>query len=247
MDAEWSARTFLPGADPAVAMRATTSVKNSFVAGLVLVAPFVVTLFILRIVANWALAIVNPIVQGTRLAQYTANHEIAAQFLTAGLILGGIVLLGYIAQRPMGRLLFGGFGRAVTIVPFVGTIYQGVREVAASLAERGDRYESVVIVEYPKEGTYVLGFVTGTCPPAVSDAIGEGAYTVFIPNSPNPTGGRLLLVPQEQVHEIDMSMRRGIRMLISTGIAPDEPLPVENDRGTPRFRDRGFLPGPRSV
>ena len=192
-----------------------------------LVAPLVVTVFALRILFGWVSAAIDPIVTGTRLASYTANIEILAQVL-AGVAVVAIVaivallaLLGYIARWSIGERAFGGLGRLVNSFPLVRTIYSSTRQVANALVERNNRYESVVLVEY-REGYSVLGFVTGDVPGPVQATLDEPAYTVFVPNSPNPTGGRLLLVPESRVQEIDMSVRRGIRTLVTTGIAAEE-------------------------
>jgi len=197
-------------------------VRSSFVAGLALIAPLIVTVVALRFLLNWLTTFIDPVVQGTRLAQYTANIEVVAQALAAVLILLLITLLGYLAQRSLGERLFGWLDRGVGLVPLVRVIYSSVRQVSNALMEQSSRYESVVLVEYPREGVYTLGFVTGDAPDQARDVTGGEAFNVFLPNSPNPTGGRLLLVPADQVHEVDISVRRGIRLLVTTGIAERE-------------------------
>ena len=202
-------------------MRVSTAVRDHLLAGLVLVAPLVVTVFALRILFGWVSAAIDPIVTGTRLASYTANIEILAQVLAVVAIVALLALLGYIARWSVGDRAFGGLGRLVNFLPSVRTIYSSTRQVANALVERNNRYESVALVEY-REGYSVLGFVTGDVPGLVQATLDEPAYTVFVPNSPNPTGERLLLVPESRVQEIDMSVRRGIRTLVTTGIAAEE-------------------------
>jgi uncharacterized membrane protein len=77
-------------------------------------------------------------------------------------------------------------------------------------------------VEYPREGIYSLGFVTSESPSTVQNTVGEQVYNVYLPNSPNPTQGRFALVPEAQVQEVDMSVSRSIRLLVTTGIAEDQ-------------------------
>lgn len=215
-------------------MNVSDTVKSSFVAGLILVAPLAVTLYILRFLVNWSLQFVTPVVRSVGLAQYTRNVEVVAQLLAVVLILAAIVVLGFLAQQSVGRHLFGNIGRLVNVVPLVSTIYGSVRQVADSLVERKTRYESVVLVEYPREGVYMIGLVTGESPRAVEDVAGQDAYNVFLPNSPNPTAGRLVLVPEDQVHEIDMSVRRGMRLIVTTGMGDErddeavKPPAIEN-------------------
>ena len=202
-------------------MNVRAAVRQSFVAGLILIAPLVVTLYVLRFLVNWTLQFVNPLVHGAGLAQYTANVEIVAQLLAVAIIVTTVVVLGFLAQLSAGRHLFGNVGRLVNVVPLVSTIYGSVRQVANALVERRTAYESVVLVEYPREGVYMIGFVTGESPPAVTDVAGRNVYNVFIPNSPNPTAGRLVLLPETQVHETDMSVRRGMRLVVTTGMGDE--------------------------
>lgn len=210
-------------------MGVTNALKRSFVSGMLLIAPLVLTLYVLRLLVNWSLQFVDPIVRETRLTQYTGNIEVAAQLLAVVLIVGSIVLLGYVANRSVGRTVFGQVGRVVNVIPLFSTLYGSVRQVADSLVERNTAYESVVLVEYPREGVYSIGLVTGESPDVVEGFAGTDVYNVFLPNSPNPTAGRLVLLPETQVHEIDMSVRRGMRLVVTTGMGDREPTPVTTE------------------
>ncbi len=108
------------------------------------------------------------------------------------------------------------------MVPLVSVIYGSVRQVSNALMRQGSRYESVVLIEYPRDGLYALGFVTAESPNGISTILGESAVNVYIPNSPNPTAGQLLMVPESSITELEMSVSRGIRLLVTTGIAEDE-------------------------
>lgn len=193
-------------------------VRRSFVAGLILIAPLVITVYVVRTLVDWSLRFIDPIVAGTRLTQYTNNDQVAAQIVAVVAVLVAIVLLGYIAQRNVGRQLFGNVGRIVNVIPLVNTIYSSVRQVANSLVDRDEAYESVVLVEYPRDGLYSIGLVTGDSPVDIEAFDGEPVYNVYFPNSPNPTGGRLTLVPESDLHETDMSVRAGMRLLVTTGV-----------------------------
>jgi uncharacterized membrane protein len=202
-------------------MGLSTRLKGSFVAGLVLLAPLVVTLFVLRVLVNWLLQFVNPVVKWAGIASYTANIELVAQVVTTLLILLAIVVVGYLAQRPIGQRTFGNIGRLVNVVPLVNVIYGSVRQVADSLVNSQSNYERVVLVEYPREGIYSVGLVTAESPHATAPVSGGEAYNVFLPNSPNPTAGRLIVAPDDQLYEIDMSVRAALRMIVTTGIGED--------------------------
>lgn len=202
-------------------MSLETRIRNSFLAGLLLVTPLAVTIFVLQFVFARMTGLLNPIVQTTRLTTYTANVEIIAQLLAAVLLAAAITLLGYLASRGVGQRLFGSFERAIQFVPLVRTIYFGVRQVGESLTERADRYESVVLVEFHRRGAYSIGFVTNESPREARNDVDETLVNVFVPNSPNPTAGALLMLPESDVHDVDISVRRGLRLLVTTGLSTD--------------------------
>jgi uncharacterized membrane protein len=196
-------------------------VRNSFVAGALLVAPLAITLFVLQFVFVRISRALDPLVSATRLANYTANSRLLAQVLAAVLIAVGLTVVGYVASRSLGRRLFGSLERGVRLVPFVRTVYFGVRGVSESLFERVGGYESVVLVEFPRAGCHSVGFVTNRAPRAAQATSDEDLYAVFLPHSPNPTAGRLVLLPPGDLTELDMSVRQGLRLLITTGLSVD--------------------------
>lgn len=197
--------------------------RSSLITGLALVAPLVVTFVALRLLFGWLTGLIRPLVQATNLARYTSNIVIVAELLAVVLLVVTLVIIGYLARVGIGNRFFGSVDRAISLVPLIRTIYTSVRQVADSLLSQQSRYENVVLVEYPREGVYALGFVTADSPQPIQTATGP-AYNVYLPNSPNPTNGHLAIVPEDQVTDIEMAPRRGIRLLVTTGMAetPDE-------------------------
>lgn len=193
--------------------------RRSFVTGVLLVAPLAVTLFVGWILLRHLAGVLDPVVRFAGLARFTANIDLLAQGLAAVLLAAAVVVLGFLAQRSLGERLFGGFDRLFAFVPLASTVYTSVRQVGEALADRTNRYEAVVLVEYPRVGVYSLGFVTGDSPAAAATVTGEPTYNVFVPNSPNPTAGNLILVPESNVHETDLTVKRGIRLIVTTGMA----------------------------
>lgn len=162
-----------------------------------------------------------------------------AQILAAALIIGAVVLLGYLAQKSVGRQVFVSLGRVVNLIPLVNVVYVSVRQMANSLVERNMAYDGVALVEYPRKGIYSIGLVTGKSPVAVEQFVGQDVYNVFLPNSPNPTAGRLILLPEEQVHEIDMSVRHGMQLIVTTGVTePEGELALTDSNGLVRKGSR---------
>lgn len=212
----------------------TPNLKQHLVAGVLLLLPLAVTAYVLQLLAGWTVSLVDPLVEGTRLATYTANNVLVAQVVAVVAIVAAVTALGALAQWSVGNRIFGSVGRVIDFIPLVDTIYSSVRQVASSLVAGDTRYDRVVLVEYPREGIYCVGLVTATGPEPVQAVTGEPTVTVYLPNSPNPTGGRLLLVPEDDVHEVDMSVRRGLRLLVTTGMGSDAVDASELDEGVGR-------------
>ena len=212
------------------------SLKSSFLTGALLVAPLVVTLVILRFLSDLLAGQLEPVVEGTRLATYTANNA--------------VTLLGAFANRPAGQRTLGRTSRLVGFVPVFRTIYGSVKQMASSVSTRDSEFDSAVYVEYERDGLYRLGLQTGHSPQDVEDVAGEPARNVFVPGSPNPTQGALLLVPESRVYDSDLSVRAAIRILMTTGMADGsrDDAVVELDEGEfpPTVRGGGSEPEDRA-
>jgi uncharacterized membrane protein len=104
------------------------------------------------------------------------------------------------------------------------TIYSSIQQVTNSITESSNQYERVVLVQYPRQGIYSLGLVTGTSPKEATKTIGTTSRNVFFPGSPNPTQGRLVMIPEENIHETELSVRQGIQFLMTTGMAQDKSI-----------------------
>jgi uncharacterized membrane protein len=218
-------------------------IRSSFVAGLLLLAPLAVTVFVLQFAFRQVTSLVRPLVVEIQpfLARVLATDDVtlAAQLLAALIVALAITVVGYITSISVGARLFGGFERGLRLVPLVRTVYFGVRQVSESLTDRTAGFDSAVLVEPYRKGTYLIGFVTNESPTATREATGETLYTVFVPNSPNPTAGTLVLMPESELVEVDVSVREAIRLIVTTGLGTDEDVPA----GTVMSDDHPGMPG----
>ncbi|SFR35025.1 DUF502 domain-containing protein [Halogeometricum limi] len=203
--------------------------RTSFITGVFLVAPLAVTVLVLDFIFDRLTGIIlNPIVTTTRLQNFTGDELLLAQLLAALLLAVTLTAVGYVASRELGRRLFGGFERGVRLVPLVRTIYFGVRQVSESLTRQTEGFDRVVLVEYPREGLYSIGFVTNDGPQSAERATeSDELFTVFVPHSPNPTAGALVMAAPDEVFDVDMSVRHGLRLIVTTGLGGEtmEELP----------------------
>lgn len=197
-------------------------IKRGFITGLALVAPLFITIVAFQLVFSWLRGLIDPIVAGTRLSEFTGGIPYVAEFLALLLIGLAVAVLGYIAQRSIGAYVFELVDRGLGLVPVFSVVYTGIRQVSDALMSQQSRFDRVVMVEYPRPGLYALGFVTADSPVEVSDGTGERTQNVYLPNSPNPTNGHLALVPESEIVSVDLSVSRAIRLMVTTGIAESQ-------------------------
>ncbi|SDJ43504.1 Uncharacterized membrane protein [Halovenus aranensis] len=207
-------------------MSLRSGIRDSFIAGIVLVTPLVITLYVLQLLSGFAFQVIDPVVQGTSLASYTANVEVVARVIAALLIVFIITALGFLAQKKTGQRLFGSLGRSVTLIPIFRTVYTTVRQISKSFSSAETSYDSLVLVEFPRKNVYTIGLITSESPNEVSEVAGATVYNVFLPSSPNPASGRLVLVPEDEIHEVDLSVRQGMGLLMTTGAGSERSGPV---------------------
>ncbi|WP_276259306.1 DUF502 domain-containing protein [Haloglomus litoreum] len=198
-----------------------SELRDGFVTGILIVAPLAVTVFVVQFVVRRLSGVLDPVVAALRLGR-VVNDAIAARGLALVVLVVGVTLLGLLASYGTGRRLVNGIDRAVSLVPLVSVVYTGVRQVSNALSEGDTRFRRVVVVEYPRLDVYSMGFVTADAPAAADAAAGEETSTVIVPHSPNPTAGHLIFVPDDRLHETDLSVSQAVRLLVTTGVAESE-------------------------
>ena len=146
-----------------------------------------------------------------------------------GLAVVGTLLMGFgvLATNFLGKRLLGIFERLLLRIPFVRTIYVSAKQLLEALTfGRKGAFREVVAFEYPRRGIWVLGFVSSSMP---ASALGDGEgelVNVFLPTTPNPTSGFLLILPAAEVRRLPISVEEGIKMIVSGGLVlPPSILP----------------------
>lgn len=209
------------------------SVRNAFFAGLLLLAPLVVTV--------WAFSKIIDVVGGTFRTVFffyvpssLRDHPslVAVWDILATLI---VILLvtafGYLSRYVLGKYFGGLAERFILGIPGVRPVYNTVKQIVETFSTQNrNLFSKVVLVEFPREGMWCLGFLTNKDQGEPQTSVGSEAWTVFVPTTPNPTSGFLIFLPKEKVRELDMSVGEGMKMIISGGaVVPPWPhvKPVE--------------------
>lgn len=215
-----------PRPDQPLTNRLQQDLKNDLIAGLLVVIPLATTIWLATTVSRFVLAFLtsipkqfNPFNTLNPLLQELIN-------LVVGLVvpLLGILLIGLMARNIVGRWLLE-FGEGTLLrIPLAGSVYKTLKQLLETfLRDNSSRFRRVVLVEYPREGLFALGFVTGAIGSAVQAGCPETMLSVFIPTAPNPTTGWYAVVPERSVRDLELSVEDAFRTIISAGIvSPDD-------------------------
>lgn len=198
--------------------------RRSVITGTAITIPFVLTLIILGFVLNFVAQTLNPVVW---LADYS-DIEVAdsiVQVTTILTLIALVVVVGVVAEHTDGDRIVGGFHAAMESIPGVSSIYNSFRRMSDILLESDvESFQEVKIVEFPGQGTFALGYLTGRPPAEVVAACGhEEMLTLFMPLAPNPVmGGFLIYAPESQVYDIDMTVEESVQAIITSGVVHNE-------------------------
>ncbi len=201
------------------------SLRRYLIAGLLIWLPIVVTVLILKFLID--------VVDGTLLLLPEAvqpENLFGFRIPGLGLVLSGVVLLvtGMIMTNLMGRSMVGLWEGLLARIPVVRAIYSASKQLTETLfSGSGKSFRKVVMVRYPHADSWTLAFLTGDGLPEANAKTGHNLVNVFVPTTPNPTSGFFLMVPREEILELDMSVDAGIKLILSAGaVLPPEAKPA---------------------
>jgi len=201
--------------------------RSILISGFALTIPIIVTLIILRFVANFILGAVSPLATGIKefFGLGSDVDTVVLELVALGTFLALVFLVGAVAEFRQGDELERVFDTAMARIPGVGSVYTSFNEMTEMLlSNETQSFQEVKLVEFPVEGSYTLAFVTADSPPEIEDATDhEGMRTLFLPMAPNPVmGGHVLHVSRERVYDVDLTVEEGIRSVVTSGVATGE-------------------------
>jgi len=146
--------------------------------------------------------------------------------LALALAVGIVTVAGLLTRHYMGKRMIAWADSLMLRVPVLNKIYGTIKQVdEAFKSGKNSSFQTVVLVEYPREGIYSVGFITSEQADEVLKKTGKKCVCVFIPTTPIPTGGFLIIVPEEEIIKLDMSVADGFKYIISLGALSNEAAP----------------------
>ncbi|PCJ31998.1 MAG: hypothetical protein COA90_04535 [Gammaproteobacteria bacterium] len=190
--------------------------KKYLIAGLLVWMPLGVTFLVVRAIVGFLDRTLLLLPQ-----EYQPDNLLGIHIPGLGVLLSIILVLatGMIVANLLGRRLVGAWESLLARIPLVRSLYAGIKQIMeAVLASDGKSFRKVLLVEYPRKGVWSLAFMTSDNLGEVQAKTGVDVVSVFIPTTPNPTSGFVLMIPKNEVVELDMAVEDGLKMIISMGV-----------------------------
>jgi len=192
------------------------TLRRYLIAGLLVWLPLGVTVLVIRLLVGFMdkTLLLIP-------ANYHPDNLLGFHVPGLGLVLAVAIVLvtGVIVANFFGRRLIALWESLLARIPLVRTIYHSVKQVAETvLSADGKSFRKVLLIEYPRRGIWTLAFQTGMAVGEIQKKTGSKVVNVFVPTTPNPTSGFFILVPHEDIIELDMSVDDGLKMIVSMGV-----------------------------
>ncbi|MCU7811383.1 MAG: DUF502 domain-containing protein [Candidatus Thiodiazotropha sp. (ex Notomyrtea botanica)] len=189
--------------------------RRYLVAGLLVWLPLVATFFVIRLLVNWMDQSLLLLPEA-----YRPDGLLGFHLPGLGVVLSLLILLltGLVAANLFGRKLVSLWEHLLSRIPLVRSVYSAVKQMVETMfSDNGKSFRKVVLVEFPRRGMWTLAFLTSDEQGPVQQATGQEVISVYVPTTPNPTGGYFVLVPKGDVREIDLSVDDGLKLLLSMG------------------------------
>jgi uncharacterized membrane protein len=186
-------------------------IRNNFIAGIVVLIPIGITLyltlFLIRISGKIIPKEINP-------NNYLPFDIPGVEILMALII---ITFIGWLSLSFLGRKFFEILNNILKKIPILRTIYSAIGQMTESFTKTDNRQKSVVLLEYPRQGIWVVGFATKENEGIIKNKLKEELINVFVPTTPNPTSGFLLMVPKKDLIYLDITFEQASKFIVSAG------------------------------
>ena len=188
-----------------------SKIRNNFIAGIVVLIPIGITLyltlFLIRISGKIIPKEINP-------NNYLPFDIPGVEILMALFI---ITLTGWISLSFLGKKFFEYFNNILKKIPILRTIYSAIGQMTESFTKTDNKQKSVVLLEYPRKGVWAVGFATRENEGIIKDKVKEDLINVFVPTTPNPTSGFLLMVPKKDLIYLNITFEQASKLIVSAG------------------------------
>ena len=197
--------------EPNIKKSLFSKIRNNFIAGIVVLIPIGITLyltlFLIRIFGRIIPKEINP-------NNYLPFNIPGVEIVIALII---ITFIGWLSLSFLGKKFFELFNNILRKIPILRTIYSAIGQMTETFTKSNNKQRSVVLLEYPRKGIWAVGFATKENKGLIKNKVGEDIINVFVPTTPNPTSGFLLMVPKKDLIYLDVSFEQASKFIVSAG------------------------------
>jgi len=204
----------------------TRHLRGYFLAGVLITAPIGITFYLAWLFINWVDNTMTPLLPPA----YNPETYLPFGIPGLGLLMVCLVmtLIGALTAGILGRFWIRTSERILSRMPVIRSVYSALKQIFETvLSHQSNAFREVVLFEYPRRGSWALGFITGSTRGEIQNSTEDDVVNVFLPTTPNPTSGYLLFLPRRELVMLSMTVEEGIKMVISGGIVtpPDRRPP----------------------
>ena len=188
-----------------------SSLRNNFIAGVVVLIPIGITLYLTVFLINVSSKLIPKEINPNHYLPYNIP---GLEILIAVLL---ITIIGWLSLSFIGKRLFNLFESVLNKIPIIRTVYSAVEQLIETFTKSKSDKKTVVLIEYPRKGVYAVGFATKENTGEIKKKAGKELINVFVPTTPNPTSGFLLMFPKDEVIYLDLSFEEASKFIVSAG------------------------------
>ena len=197
--------------EPNVKKSIFSKIRNNFIAGIVVLIPIGITLsltlFLIRVSGSIIPKEINP-------NNYLPFNIPGVEIIIALIV---ITFIGWLSLSFLGKKFFELFNNILRKIPILRTIYSAIGQMTETFTKSDNKQKSVVLLEYPRKGIWAVGFATKENKGLIKNKVGEDIINVFVPTTPNPTSGFLLMVPKKDLIYLDITFEQASKFIVSAG------------------------------
>ena len=188
-----------------------TKIRNYFITGVVVLIPIGITIYLTILITSVSSKILPK--------EINPNHYLPYNIpgLEIIITLFLITFIGWLSLSFIGKRLLNLFNTVLKRIPILRTIYSAILQMMEAFTKTDNQKKNVVLVEYPRKGTWAVGFATKENSGEITNKLNKKLINVFVPTTPNPTSGFLLMFPKEEVVYLDLSFEEASKFIVSAG------------------------------
>jgi len=200
-----------------------TILKSYFLAGLATVIPIALTIWILKVLIVWADGFLKSFLPQALYPENLLGIDIPGLGIVFTITI--ILLVGVLTRLYIGKKILAWWDTLFSKIPLGKGVYSALKDfVSLTFSKDGKSFKQVALIEYPRHGMYAIAFVTGPATGQIQAKTDKRVFNVFLPTTPNPTSGYLLMVPEDELIILDLRVEQAMKIIVSAGVVQEKTL-----------------------